>query len=72
MRWRVRSSLRRNSPWPNRQRLETGLHLGPVLWLAAALLAIVSGKPYVAPLVALACWLAACALLTWRFGIRER
>jgi hypothetical protein len=52
--------------------LETGFHLGLVLWLAAALLTVVSGKPYAAPLVALACWLAACALLTRRFGIRER
>ena len=72
MRWRARLSLRRKSPWPNRKRLETGFHLGLVLWLAATLLAIVSGKSYAAPLVALACWLAACALLTGRFGIRGR
>lgn len=72
MKWRMRSSLRINSSWPNRKRLETGFHLGLILWLAATLLAIISGKPYAAPLVALACWLAACALLTGRFGIRGR
>ena len=71
MKWRARSAGRGAALRPERRGAGAGFYLGLVLWLVATLLAIVSGKPYAAPLAALAGWLVLCALLAGRHTFRE-